>query len=466
MSHRVLVVDDDVEACDLLEVMLPRLGYTPRTVQSGEEALKALERAEFDTVLTDLAMPRMDGVELCRRVKAARPWLPVVLVTGHNEMRAALQTMRAGASDFLAKPLDDSSLIPCLARTSRLGSLNRALLDAKRTLAQSNANGLIGGCAPMQRIAEMVAHVAPSDASVLIGGETGTGKELVAKAIHEQSLRAWGPFVTVNCAAIPAALVESELFGHVKGAFTDASGSRDGLFVEASGGTLFLDEVGELPLEVQPKLLRALQQRTVRAVGSNAERPFDTRIITATNRDLDEEIAQRRFREDLYYRINVVRVDLPPLRDRGNDILAIALHILENAAPGEGLTLATDVVERLLSYTWPGNVRELENCLQGAVALARTTRIGLDDLPRKVRGLGRAGDFDFAQASEIVSMDELERRYIHHTLRVVDGNKTKAARLLGLDRRTLYRKLDRERDTAGPPASGARVIHRAGPFTA
>jgi two-component system response regulator HydG len=306
----------------------------------------------------------------------------------------------------------------------------------------------------------MVARVAPRDVSVLIEGETGTGKELVAKAIHRAGARQAGPFVAINCAAVPANLLESELFGHTRGAFTDAKAARDGLFVQASGGTLFLDEIGEMPLEMQAKLLRALQERTVRPVGSNSEVPFDTRIVAATHRDLEFEIENRRFREDLYYRINVVKISIPALRERGNDVLLLAANFLQKAAERnrqEPLALSPQVAALLLAYDWPGNVRELENCIERAVALARFSELSAEDLPDKVRCYSpRRFVVSADNESEILSLDELERRYILRALKILNGNRSRAATVLGLDRRTLYRRLERYEADGGtvPKAAG------------
>jgi two-component system response regulator HydG len=301
---------------------------------------------------------------------------------------------------------------------------------------------------------------------VLIHGETGTGKELVAHALHAASPRKDGPFVALNCAAVPPNLLESELFGHARGAFTDARNARQGLFIEASGGTLFLDEIGEMPFDMQAKLLRALQERTVRPVGSNTELPFDARIVTATHRDLENDVRDQRFRQDLFYRINVVRIDVPPLRERGSDVLRLASFFLEKACERSAkgpLQLSPQVAERLLAYDWPGNVRELENCVERAVALARFDQLTLEDLPEKIRAY-RADRFVMSanDANEIVSLDELERRYIVRVIKLLGGNKARAAQLLGLDRRTLYRKL--ERYEGGPKAreGSARPAPREG----
>jgi two-component system response regulator HydG len=304
-------------------------------------------------------------------------------------------------------------------------------------------------------VKELVARVAHTDVSVLVEGETGTGKELVARAIHAASPRASGPFVAINCAAVPANLLESELFGHARGAFTDAKVARDGLFVQASGGTLFLDEIGEMPLEMQAKLLRALQERTVRPIGSNDEVSFDARIVAATHRDLESECNAKRFREDLYYRINVVKIGMPPLRERGNDILLLATHFLKQMCERgkrEDIHLSPAVATLLLNYDWPGNVRELENCIERAVALARFSELSVDDLPEKVRCYSPKRFVLSADTEEeILSLDELERRYILRALKILGGNRSRAATLLGLDRRTLYRRLEKYDSGAVPP---------------
>jgi two-component system response regulator HydG len=306
---------------------------------------------------------------------------------------------------------------------------------------------MIGSSAPIQKVKDLIDRVAEADAALLITGESGTGKELVARAVHQRGRNSTGPFVAINCAAIPEALLESELFGHVKGAFTDARTPRQGMFLKAHGGTLFLDEIGEMPLGMQPKLLRVLQERTVRPIGGDQEIPYDARVITASNRDLETEVAERRFREDLFYRINVLRIDVPPLRIRGNDVLFLAQHFLKQFSQQttkKVIGLSQPVAEKLMAYSWPGNVRELQNCIERAVAFTRFDELTVDDLPEKIR------DYRSADASipgvamhEILTMDEVERRYITRVLKQLDGNKTVAAELLGVDRRTLYRKLER-----------------------
>jgi two-component system response regulator HydG len=312
----------------------------------------------------------------------------------------------------------------------------------------------------MAKACELVVRVAQSDATVLITGESGTGKELVAQAIHARSARKDGPFVAINCAAMPETLLESELFGHVRGAFTDARNSRDGLFVKASGGTILLDEIGEMPAGMQAKLLRVLQERTVRPVGADHEQPFDARIVAATNRDIETEVEQRRFREDLFYRINVVRVRVPPLRARGSDVLLLARSCIKRYAAQSGrkvVDMTTMAAERLLSYPWPGNVRELQNCIEHAVALAPLDHIGVEDLPENVRDYGATRiAVESNDPVELLPMEEVRRRYIGKVLDAVAGNKTLAAQVLGVDRRTLYRRLDRWCEPSFAPKGTSR----------
>jgi two-component system response regulator HydG len=422
-----------------------------RAVSSAGEALSlvASEDAseEFDVVITDVGMPSTDGLQLCARLAESRPDLPVIVLSAVGNLATAVAALRARAYDFLTKPLDPELLARAVDRAVQH---KRASDEVRRLRAEIDTTAtpsrLVGSSSIMRRVHEAIAHVAASDATVLVCGETGTGKELVARRIHEVSARRHGPFVTVNCAAIPSSLLESELFGHARGAFTDAKTSRVGLFVEAHRGTLFLDEIGELPLEMQAKLLRVLQERVVRPVGSNTEVAFDARIITATNRDLEEEVNARRFRQDLFYRVNVVRIDLPPLRERGSDVLELAQRYLATSAARTGkpaLGIATAAAEKLLAYHWPGNVRELENCVERAMAFANHGEIGVGDLPQSVRAY-RPDRFavEANDATEIVTLQLLERRYITRVLALLGNNKARAALRLGIDRRTLYRKLE------------------------
>jgi DNA-binding NtrC family response regulator len=457
MVQKVLMVDDDADQCALVEAMLARLGYTVQSTTSPKEALSLVGDGDFCAVLTDLEMEEMSGLLLCEHLIGTAPQVPVIVFTGHASLETAISAMRAGAYDYLTKPLDAKLLGLSVARAAQHARLTSEVKRLREQVDQqpNRVGSLIGDSAPMRRVYDLIGRVAESDASVLLQGETGTGKELVAQAIHGASARRNGPFVAINCAAVPANLLESELFGHAKGAFTDAKNSRAGLFVDASGGTLFLDEIGDMPLDMQAKLLRALQERTVRPVGSNHEVPFDVRILAATHRDLEADTLTRRFRQDLYYRINVVRIDVPALRDRSDDILKLATHFLSKGQPRgdqRQLKLSPQIAERLLAYDWPGNVRELENCIQRAMTLARHDHVVLEDLPEKIRAY--APDrfvLSIDQAEEILELEELDRRYIVRVIKLVDGNKSRAAQLLGVDRRTLHRKLDRYRQAAEQP---------------
>jgi two-component system response regulator HydG len=457
MKGQVLIVDDEQETCDLLEMSLVRHGFKVTTSTQANKALELVATQDFDVVLTDLQMPEMSGLDLCERVLGTRPNMPVVVITGQGSLETAIGAIRVGAYDFITKPVDPKLLFLSVSRAIQHRHLQdevKRLRDAVAAEGDTAESAIVGQSGAMRRVYELITRVGESDASVLIHGETGTGKELIARGIHMRSRRKDGPFVAINCAAVPHSLIESELFGHARGAFTDAKVARSGLFVQANGGTLFLDEIGELPIDMQPKLLRALQERKVRPVGANQEIPFDSRIVAASNRNLEDEVYEKRFREDLYYRINVVKIDVPPLRERGGDVLHLAQYFLKQFAQRNeksALELSTTAAEKLMAYNWPGNVRELENCMEHAVALARFDQITVEDLPEKIRAY-RAERFVVAanDPTEIVTMDELERRYILRVLSLVGGNKSRAAQVLGFDRRTLYRKLERYGDGNGP----------------
>ena len=442
----VLVVDDQADTRDLLRDGLARRGYVVEVAETADEVLAMLTSRAFDVVVTDMRLDGMSGIELCARVERGWPDVPVMLLTGFGSLDAAVAAMRAGAFDFIQKPVDFDALDLALARAVQ----HHALRDEVRRLrkAVERATGFdeaIGESPTMRTLFDFVDRISPTDTSVIITGETGTGKEVIARILHGRSARAAGPFVAINCAALPPALLESELFGHERGSFTDAKAKRDGLFVQATGGTVFLDEIGSMPLDLQPKLLRALETRSVRPVGGNHEIPFDVRLIAATNEDLESAVAAGRFREDLYFRINVIHVPLPPLRVRGNDILLLAQHFITRYAKRSGAQvrgLTPSAAERLLSYPWPGNVRELQNCIERAVALTGYEAVTVEDLPDKIRGYEPVGVPVALDANVLVSLAEVERRYILRVLSTLSGNKAEAARVLGVDRKTLYRKLE------------------------
>jgi two-component system response regulator HydG len=448
VNGRVLVVDDDADMCRLVALSLRRRGYEVTWRTSGVEALDVIGREGADVVVTDIDMDGMDGFELCEWVVQNRPEIPVAMLTAFGNLDTAVAAMRAGAADFITKPPEPEAL----ARTVERVLQHRALRDEVRELEQSLREppalaDLLLTSPGMQPVADVLRRIAASDTSVLITGESGTGKELVARALHASGPRAQRPFVAINCAAVPESLLESELFGYLRGAFTGAHGDHPGLFMQADGGTLFFDEIADLPLPLQPKLLRALQERAVRPIGGEVEVPFDVRVVAATNRDLAAAVREGRFRQDLYFRIDVIELELPALRARGHDVLLLAQQFIARYAGQSGkdvVGLSTAAAEQLLAYSWPGNVRELQNCIERAVALTRYDRITVDDLPEPVRQARRAR----AIAAEhdpgaLLPLDEIERRHIVRALAAVRGNKTVAAEVLGVDRKTLSRKLAR-----------------------
>ena len=446
LNGKILIVDDEQGMCDLLETDLRLRDFESKSFTSAEQALLAFNDEEFDVVLTDLKMPGVSGLELCAQVVSNRPDIPVVVMTAFGSMETAVAAMRAGAYDFVTKPVEMDLLALSLQRAVNHRRLQKQVRVLSEQVDRTRHFGeILGESSAMQRLYDQLARVADSDTSTLLTGESGTGKELVARSIHKRSRRSNGPFVAVNCAALPESLLESELFGHAKGAFTDARNERRGLFLEADGGTLLLDEIGEVPLTMQVKLLRALEERKVRPVGSDRELSFDVRVVSATNRDLESAIEDGRFREDFFYRINVIQLELPPLRSRGTDVLLLAQHFQEHYAEQmhKSVTGISDqVAERLLAYAWPGNVRELRNVIERAVALTRYEQLAVEDLPDKIRNYRRSEvTLGSEDPAELVTLEEVEGRYIQHVLTATKGNKTMAARILGLDRKTLYRKL-------------------------
>jgi len=446
-ATRVLVVDDVQSMCEMLAERLPPLGFEVAWRTSGDEALALLAATDVDAVVTDLNMQGMNGLELCDRIVAGRPDVPVVVITAFGNLDTAIAAIRAGAYDFIVKPFDIKVLALSLERAVEHRRLRAEVKRLRRTVDESRRFGeLLGTSAAMQTVYALLDQVAPSESSVLVTGETGSGKELVARALHERSRRRGGPFVAINCAAVPEALIESELFGHARGAFTDARAARTGLMAQANGGTLFLDEIGDLPLGLQPKLLRVLQERRVRPVGGDAESALDFRLVCATNQDLESAVEEKRFREDLYFRVNVITVKLPPLRARGGDVLLLAQHFVDcdAAKVGKAITgISPEAARLLMAYPWPGNVRELQNCIERALALARYDQVTVDDLPEKIRAHRRSHVVVAADdPSELPSLEEMERRYILRVMEAVAGNKTLAAQILKVGRKTLYRKLE------------------------
>ncbi|RMG11527.1 MAG: sigma-54-dependent Fis family transcriptional regulator [Planctomycetota bacterium] len=456
MRGRILLVEDDASLRETLCDGLREDGFEVSCAASAEEALRFLSRSRPEALVTDLRMKGMSGLELCRRARELDPRLPVVVMTAFGDMEAAVEAIRAGAYDFLAKPFEAEALTISLDRAVQNRRLQREIEGLQQRLREARPVGsLIGDSPELLELADLIDRAAQSDATVLVTGETGSGKELVARALHERSARRGRPFVAINCAAVPEALLESELFGHVRGAFTDARRDRRGLFQQAEGGTLFLDEIGDMPLPLQAKLLRVLQERRVRPVGSDSEQAVDVRVVAATHRDLEEAVEEGTFRRDLLYRINVIHIAVPPLRERGNDVLLLAQHFLREHAERSGRPvrgISTEAAAKLLAYDWPGNVRELENCIERAVALTRNEEIGVEDLPERVRDWAPPPDLDVSEG-ELLPLEEVERRHILRVLEAVGGNKARAANVLGIGRKTLYRKLERYRARAASKAA-------------
>lgn len=461
MGSRILLVEDNADERDLLAQLLKHQGYEVEGARNFGDACELLQAKSFDTVVTDLNLGGRGGLEVCEAVSNYQPSVPVIVVTGYGSLSTAIEALRKGAYDFITKPVDAQLLEVSIRRAVEHRSIKSQLTELQEKRPRKWHGALLGECASMTRVYDLISRVADTQASVVITGESGTGKELVARALHEASDRKEGPFVAINCSAIPANLLESELFGHERGAFTDAKRARDGLFVKAHRGTIFLDEIGEMPEEMQAKLLRVLQERVVRPVGSNQDRSIDVRFISATHRDLEDDIETGRFREDLFYRLNVVQINLPPLRSRGNDILLLANAFLADSARRMGrntTTISPEAAELLLNFDFPGNVRQLQNCIERAVTLARFEQLTPEDLPEKIRNFRAprgAGRFSI-DPEHIVPLDVVERRYVEDVLRICENNKSQAARLLGVDRRTLYRKLEAyEEDLAKEDA----VVH-------
>ena len=456
---RFLIVDDEQTIRKLCTTIGASLGFICSEAESAEAALAHLENDAPDIVLSDLMLPNMTGVELLRRVKAQLPRTEFAIMTGHGSIESAVQAMKLGAYDYVTKPFRVEELKLALQRMAekvRLVSENQMLREHVNTEMQLNA--MVGSSAKIQDVLRLVSRLKDVRTPVLIMGESGTGKELVARAIHFRGALAGRPFVAVDCGALVPTLIESELFGYEKGAFTGAIKSNKGLFQAADGGTIFLDEIGELPLELQTKLLRVLQEKEIRRVGGNERIKIDVRVIAATNRDLEAAYRDGTFRKDLYFRLNVVSVHLPPLRERKSDIPALVEWFLDRVGPEKSLSLSNAALKTLLQYDWPGNVRELENCIERAVTLRNHDVIDVNDLPPAIRSshplaaaaaagavAGVAGDMpsESAVSSSPSDLEDIERITIQRVFEQVKGDKTLAGKMLGISRATLYRKLKR-----------------------
>ena len=442
----ILVADDDATHREVLRTLLEEWGYAVREAVDGEHAVALCRKQPFDLVLMDVRMPKKSGLEALKEIKVHNPAVPVLIMTAFSEVAAAVEAIKSGAYDYLTKPLDFEKLKVVLRNVFAHVGLIRENATLSRSLAATEAQtGMVGRSESMRALWEMVRTIAPTDATVLITGESGTGKELVAKAVHAASRRARGPFVAVNCAALTESLLASERLGHEKGAFTGADKKHEGHFLKADGGTIFLDEIGEMPLSMQVKLLRVIQEREVLSVGGNKAVPVDVRIIAATNRDLAKEVAAGTFRQDLYYRLNVVTLALPPLRERADDIPLLAQHFMARFADKNNKNIkgfTPGAMDRLVRYAWPGNVRELENVIERASILLLGEHISERELPE--RFAASQGDaLTDALTTDCPTLEDVERAVILKTLKRFGGNKTEAAKALGITRKTLHAKLSK-----------------------
>ena len=453
-SRRVLVVDDDRAMGEMVAALLDDEGIAATRVESVDEALAACEVSNFDIVLSDIRMPGRSGIELVAEMRDRAPELPVVLMTAFGSIDSAVDAMRAGAFHYVTKPFQRDEVLAVLERAFEFRALQDENTRLRRAVDDTTAMGdLLGASPAMREVFATVRKIANSRANVLITGESGTGKEVVSRTLHFTSSRSDQPFVPINCTAIPEGLLESELFGHVRGAFTGADADHEGLFEKADGGTLFLDEIGDMGASLQSKLLRVLQDGEVRRVGSTTARKVDVRIVAATNKDLRAEIDAGHFRRDLFYRLNVIPIKLAPLRERPEDVAVLARAFVEKHAGGEARTLSEDAIALLSRCAWEGNARELENVLERSLALSSATTLGAQDIvlssdspdARATDGSSAQGFFRLA-ISRGTTLRELEAEYTDEVLRFTNGNKSEAAKILGINRRTLYRREDREAD--------------------
>jgi two-component system, NtrC family, response regulator AtoC len=442
-SQRVLVVDDETKMQRVLEIMLKRMGHEVACAGNGPEALQLLKSAPADLVISDLRMPGMTGIELLKTLREQGNEVPVIIMTAYGTIESAVEAMKLGACDYIVRPFDVEALELTINRILAAGRM-RMQNDFLRHEVEKGWGEFVGHSAAMQHIYDLIRQVAPGKTTVMITGETGTGKELVARAIHRASPRKDALFVPINCAAIPADILESELFGYEKGAFTGASKDRIGKFELADGGTLFLDELTEMPMALQAKLLRVLQENIIERLGSNRSIPIDIRIIAATNRDPRKAIEEGKLREDVYYRVNVFNIELPALRDRREDIPALASSFL--AGQAKGATIAESAMQRLQAYSWPGNVRELQNVIERAAVLCHGQSITAQHLPREMLEPAEpspavSGAVAFQSLELNPAVEKLEEAMMREALRQTGGNKSKAARLLEISERTLWYKL-------------------------
>jgi len=445
---RILIVDDEESMCQYLSILLQKEGYEVATVNSGLAALKSIKEHPVDVVMTDIQMPKMNGIELLKGIKAVDPTTPVIVMTAYASEQSAIDAVNLGAFSYLQKHTKIDKVKLVVRNALELRQTKSENLELKKKLSSRlKERTIIGQSARMRSVYKMVDKIATTNATILINGESGTGKELIAQSVHRNSHRSGGPFVAINCGAIPETLLESQLFGHVKGSFTGADKDHNGFCRQAEGGTIFLDEIGETPHAIQVKLLRLLQEREIYPVGSSRPVKVDVRVVAATNRDLEEEVAAGRFRTDLYYRLNVIPLNLPSLRDRSEDIPLLVDHFLKNSCPQDyqgnlGSLIEEPALRALQAYRWPGNVRELENVIERASIIRDGDRIGVQDLPSEIQAVS-SGTHSGAnlQVGGLVTLDDLERAHILAVLEATGGARKQSSEILGINASTLYRKL-------------------------
>jgi len=457
MSSKILVIDDEESMCNFMEIMLAKEGYNVDTVVSGRDGVLLLKERNYDLVIADLNMPEMSGIEVLKKIRSFKQDQDLVVMTAYASVETAIEAMKQGAADYITKPfkVDEITLtIEKIINRRRLQLENETL--KKQLQGDNSFDNFIGATEEVANLKKLARRIASSDSTVLVRGESGTGKDLIAKAIHHHSPRCGGPFVTINCAALPEQLLESELFGHRKGSFTGAVRDKEGLFKAADGGTFFLDEVGNTSLAIQVKLLRVLEDKTITPVGDTKPIEVDVRLIAATNSDLEEDVKVGRFRADLFYRLNVIPLQIPPLRERSEDIKLLTDHFINkycgklNTPPKR---ISAEAAELLMTYHWPGNVRELENTIERAVLLNRADAIEAADLADRIRSAPPVGVVQETQPAT-PTLESIEKAYIHYIMSQTGGKKARAAKILGIDTSTLYRKLERYDldDTGGSEA--------------
>jgi DNA-binding NtrC family response regulator len=446
VSGKILVVDDEQSMCDFMEILLTKEGYSVETAGSGAEAVKMTQGGNFDLVIADMMMPQMTGLELLREVKGIRPEQDFIVMTAFASVDTAIEAMREGALDYVTKPFKIDEIKLVIEKSVSRKKLKKENENLKRQLkGYFSFDNFIGQSAAIIELKRLAQRVSGTDSTVLIRGESGTGKDLIAKAIHSASGRANGPFITINCAALPETLLESELFGYKKGSFTGAIKDKDGLFKVADGGTFFLDEVGNTSPAIQMKLLRVLEDKIITPVGETKPMEVDVRLIAATNAELDDDVKAGKFRSDLFYRLNVIPIHIPALRERVEDIPLLVNHFIakyceRNNTPFR--TLNPDAAKALAKYRWPGNVRELENCIERAILLSRKDTIELADFPAKIAE-NEPTSIMANESQSTPTLESIEKAYIYYIMSQTQGKKSKAAEILGIDSSTLYRKLEK-----------------------